>query len=257
MTDPILHFYEQLAGDYHLIFADWSQAIERQANALDRLIRAARGEPPLDVLDCTCGIGTQAIGLAGRGYTVTASDLSPANVRRAEAEAARRGLRLAVAVADVRELGEAVTGTFDVVLSCDNALPHLLTDTDLRAAAAQMRARLRDDGLLLASIRDYDELRRERRRAEWPRVFGEPGGRRVVFQVWDWAADGERYTLTLFLLQEDARGWRLRHFSTVYRALQRADLSAALAAAGFEQIRWHMPQDTGYYQPVVTARPLG
>jgi two-component system cell cycle sensor histidine kinase/response regulator CckA len=42
---------------------------------LDRLIRALKDKPQsdvtqLDVLDCSCGIGTQALGLAARGYTV-------------------------------------------------------------------------------------------------------------------------------------------------------------------------------------------
>jgi glycine/sarcosine N-methyltransferase len=249
----VLSFYEQLAADYHLIYADWDQSIERQANALDRLIRAFHGGPPLAVLDCSCGIGTQAIGLAGRGYTVHATDLSPASVARVAREAAARGMAVTTGVADFRRLGEQVEGAFDVVLSCDNALPHLLTDDDLRLAACQMRSKLREDGLLLISIRDYDQLTLDRPRATMPQVFDD--GRRIVFQVWDWAEDGSRYTFRLFILQVSGGGWRTSHYTAVYRALLRADLSAALRDAGCTDIRWHMPQDTGYYQPVVTARP--
>jgi hypothetical protein len=39
-----------------------------------------------------------------------------------------------------------------------------------------------------------------------------------------------------------------------YRALQRRELDAALAAAGFEHIAWRFPANTGFYQPIVTAR---
>jgi glycine/sarcosine N-methyltransferase len=252
MPDDVLRFYQQLARDYHLIFADWNKAIERQGSVLDRLIRVYTAGPPLDVLDCSCGIGTQAIGLAGRGYRVHATDLSPAAVERATEEARTRGLSITFGVADMRRLETQVEGDFDVVLSCDNALPHLLTDDDLHLAVCHMRSRLRDSGLLLISIRDYDHLIMDRPPATTPQVFDDNGGRRIVFQVWDWA--DQTYTVHMFILREGKRGWRTSHYATTYRALLRAELSALLESCGFADIRWYMPQDTGYYQPVVIAR---
>src|ERR1700736_5531060 len=44
------------------------------------------------VLDCACGIGTQALGLARAGYNVEGTDLSRAEIERAKAEAFSRGL---------------------------------------------------------------------------------------------------------------------------------------------------------------------
>jgi glycine/sarcosine N-methyltransferase len=254
LTENPLAFYDQLARDYHLIFADWSKSIERQGHALDRLIRAHMPPPPLDVLDCSCGIGTQAIGLAGHGYRVHATDLSPAAVERAAHEAAARGVPLTVGVADFRTLASQVEGRFDVVISCDNALPHLLTDEDLMLAVQNMHAKLRDDGLLLISIRDYDHLTLDKPRATLPQVFDEPTGQRIVFQVWNWSEDGTTYDVRLFIMLETSDGWITKHYATTYRALLRADLTTILTSAGFRDIRWHMPQDTGYYQPVVTAR---
>ncbi|MBN1681223.1 MAG: class I SAM-dependent methyltransferase [Anaerolineae bacterium] len=254
MTDPVVPFYDQLADAYHLLFADWDVSIERQAVALDRLIRARTAGSPLTVLDCACGIGTQAIGLARRGYTVHATDISPAAVARLEREAASRGVTLAAGVADFRTLAGAVTGPFDVVLACDNALPHLITDDDLARTAQQLHSVVREGGLLLVSIRDYDHLTLDKPRATMPWTFDDSDGRRVVFQVWDWAENGQTYDLTLFILRASGDGWLTQSFRTTYRALLRADLNRFLADAGFSDIRWHMPQDTGYYQPVVTAR---
>ena len=134
MTGSTRDFYQQLAGDYHLIFADWEASIVRQGAVLDGLIRAFLPGPSLDLLDCSCGIGTQALGLAARGYRVHATDLSETAVRRAAAEAAA-GLPLTTGVADFRALAGQVAGTFDVVLTCDNSPPHLLTDDDLHLAA--------------------------------------------------------------------------------------------------------------------------
>src|SRR5690606_33844783 len=61
MTGSTRDFYQQLAGDYHLIFADWEASVVRQGAVLDGLIRAFLPGPSLDLLDCSCGIGTQAL----------------------------------------------------------------------------------------------------------------------------------------------------------------------------------------------------
>ena len=67
------------------------------------------------MLDCSCGIGTQAIGLALRGHDVLATDLSPGAVERAAREAAAMGTHLAIGVADFTRLAEQVEGTFACV----------------------------------------------------------------------------------------------------------------------------------------------
>jgi glycine/sarcosine N-methyltransferase len=87
MTHQILDFYESLADYYHLIFEDWDQSIRRQAKVLDSLISSELPGRPLDILDCACGIGTQTLGFASLGHHVVGSDLSAAEVRRAEKEA--------------------------------------------------------------------------------------------------------------------------------------------------------------------------
>ena len=247
--------YNRLANDYHLIFADWHQSMTRQAAALDGLIRAELGNGPLSVLDCTCGIGTQALGLASRGYRVHATDLSAAAVARARREAQVLGLSLTFDTADLRTLATQVSGTFDVVLSCDNSLPHLLSTADVHQAIVNMRAKLLPDGLLLASIRDYDHLIETKPRALPPNVLDDAAtGRRIIFQVWDWALDGRTYTFHLFILRQTESGWHTVQYTGTYRPLLRAELTATLIAAGYSDIRWRLPPDGGYVQPVVTAR---
>lgn len=259
--DAVTAFYDGLADEYHLLFADWDASVRRQSEILDRLVvgqlsgeegKQAGGES-VTVLDCSCGIGTQAIGLAERGYQVHATDISPAAVARAAREAERFGVSLTTGVADLRALG-AVPGRYDVVMSCDNALPHLLTDDELQQAAAGMHARLREGGLLLVSLRDYDQLLAERPRADLPRVFDRPAGRQIAFQVWDWAADAPVYTVHQFIVREEAGGWQTHHEQAVYRALQRHELTTTLRNVGFRDVQWHEPAASGYYQPIVTAR---
>jgi hypothetical protein len=45
---------------------------------------------------------------------------------------------------------------FDVVISCDNSLPHLLTDDDMLVALKEMLASLSAGGGCIVSVRDYE-----------------------------------------------------------------------------------------------------
>ena len=253
MSESVERFYDDLAADYHHVYADWESGIERQASVLDQLIQCESSTSASVILDCSCGIGTQAIGLAQRGYNVFASDLSPRAVARAESEAAKRGLNVRFAVADIRELQCAFDQQFDVVISCDNSLPHLLTDEDLTLALRNIRHVLTDKGLFVASIRDYDRLL-----AEKPSyVVMNPGGTHeeevIVFQIWDWSKESDTYLLRLFIMNRAASEWRVKEIRTRYRAMRRNELTAVLESVGFERIAWHEPEQSGYFQPIVTA----
>ncbi len=246
-------FYDQLAHDYHLIFRDWDASMAYQAEVLDGILRAGLGTGPHRVLDCSCGIGTQAIGLALGGHRVVAADLSPVATARAAAEAAARGAVLPVTTADMRQLPFGPS-CFDVVLSADNALPHLLRAEDVQAALAGMLRVLRDDGLLMVTLRDYDEARRTRPTAPPPQVSQTREGRVVTFQLWHWHQDGEHYDLEHFQLVPDGRSWDVRVRRTTSWALTRGQLTDFVTAAGFTDVTWHLPDSSGFHQPVLTAR---
>lgn len=254
MSDSVADFYDQLADDYHLIFGDWQQSVRRQGALLDGIIRREKHVPPLSVLDCTCGIGTQAIGLALHGYAVHATDLSAAAVRRAATEAATFGVSMSTGVADVRQLDTQVEGMFDVVISMDNSLPHLLTDDDLLQAAAAIASKTQAGGLLMVGIRDYDQALVDRPRSTPPQMIHDAAGKRVTFQVWEWQGEEPFYKVNHFTLKEQDGTWHTAHRSTMYRALRRAELDAAMTQAGFRELRWVMPTESGAYQPILVAR---
>jgi len=46
------------------------------------------------------------------------------------------------------------------VISCDNSIPHLLSDDDILAALREMHACLRSGGGCLLTMRDYDREER-------------------------------------------------------------------------------------------------
>ncbi|MDN3029487.1 class I SAM-dependent methyltransferase [Streptomyces sp. S.PB5] len=224
-----------------------------QAAVLDGLIQHGLGAGVRRVLDCSCGIGTQAIGLARTGHQVVGADLSPVAVARASREAAARAVGLPVTVADMRRLPFAGS-VFDVVLCADNSLAHLLTAEDVTAALREMRRVLRTGGLLLLTLRDYDEILATRPGAQPPQVSETPEGRFISLQLWHWHEDGERYDLEHIQLLPTGGTWTVRTRRTVSWALTRGELTRLVTDAGFTDVGWHAPESTGFYQPVLTAR---
>ena len=139
-------FYDQLSRYYHLIYQDWEASIARQGQQLADLIRKQWGPDAKTILDVSCGIGTQSLGLAAQGFEVAGSDLSSEAIVRAEREAASRGLSIKFSVCDMRHVEVHHPGNFDVVLSADNSIPHLLSDADILEALKGMGSRLRPGG---------------------------------------------------------------------------------------------------------------
>ena len=249
-----MDFYDRLAPLYHLIFPDWGDSVRRQGQQLDSIIQAS-WPGCRAVLDVSCGIGTQAFGLAAQGYAVAGSDLSAREIERAHREAHSRGLVIKFSVADMREL-LAVHGTgHDLVISCDNSVPHLLTDDDLLAAFRQFVACLRPGGGCLITVRDYGKEARGRNLVKPYGVHVEGGRRHVLFQVWDFDGDGECYDLSLFAVEEDlATGQTTTQvMRSRYYAVSTTRLCELMREAGLQDVR---RLDGVFYQPVlVGTRP--
>lgn len=252
-VSPIAGFYDQLAADYHLVYADWDASMTRQGEALDALIRAELGPERATILDCSCGIGTQAVALGRRGHNVTGTDISIAAVARTGREASLRGVSLTAAAADMRQLPFA-DAQFDVVVSADNSLPHLLSAQDVRAAMSQMRRVLRRRGLLVLSTRPYDEILQTRPTSTPPQLTTSPLGRTVTFQLWDWHDDGQHYDLELFQLTAVGPNWAVKVRRVAYWALTRRQLIDFALEAGFTEPEWKTSESSGFFQPILTAR---
>lgn len=255
-SSAVVAFYDGLANDYHLVYGDrWDEAVDRQAAVLEGLIRA-HNRSAIDVLDCACGIGTQAIGLAKRGYHVVGSDISQPALARAEIEAARHGVNVAFIRADFRDLSD-IDQRFDVVLCCDNALPHLLDDDQIGRAFSAMHSKLRPGGLLIASVRDYDRALIERPPTAMPLLIPGPP-RRVVVRLHDWDSPASAlYTVRFLILTETAGKWCVAHHAARYRAIGSEALTGCAERAGLRQVRWHDAAGLGFHQPVMTATRVG
>ena len=85
----------------------------------------AAGEITSPVLECGCGLGDNAVFLAGQGYQVTAFDAAATAIEHARATARDAGVSVGFLVADATTL-EGIPGGFATVV--DSAMLHCLSD---------------------------------------------------------------------------------------------------------------------------------
>jgi 2-polyprenyl-3-methyl-5-hydroxy-6-metoxy-1,4-benzoquinol methylase len=244
-------FYDDMATQYEKLFLDWQSTTREQAVILDGIFRDYGFDRNAHVLDCACGIGTQSIGLAAIGYQVSASDISDGELAEAMAKAKNNGVQINFKHADFRHLSEVFTEKFDIVIAMDNALPHMLTRTDLEAAIKSILGQTKDGGIFVASIRDYDSLLEKKPSYSTPYVHKTDKGQRVSFQTWVWNDD--RYHLTQYII-DDEESLQISKFECDYRATRRDELTRLFLMNGCNDVTWKMPEETGFYQPIVIAR---
>ncbi len=242
-------FYDQLAPLYHLIYHDWDASIRRQGEQLAAVIEA-EWPGSRSVLDVSCGIGTQAIGLAMQGYAVNGSDISEKEVDRAIEEAGRRSASIKFSVCDMRHAFTHHGPGFDVVVSCDNSLPHLLTDDELLVALRQMANCISAGGGCLITIRDYEKEERGKNLVKPYGVRVANGNRYLLFQVWDF--DGDHYDFTFYFVEDNLSTHEVRTFAmrSRYYAIPTSRLCELMRQAGFKDVR---RLDGVFFQPVLVG----
>jgi SAM-dependent methyltransferase len=197
-------YYNHLAPYYKYIYADWDASLQRQAGILDGVIREYFGENVNRVLDAACGVGTQSIGLAQFGYKVTASDISPGELELARDEAAKRNLKIGFKVADMHSLSMTFQDKFDLVIACDNAIPHLLSDEEILKAFREFHRCTTPKGGSLISVRDYENVDRGGQRINPRTVHETVEGKLLMFDLWEF--DGNFYDFTTYALLDKGDG---------------------------------------------------
>ena len=244
-------FYDTLASQYDKLFLDWQATTQEQAAILDRIFLNNGFDKTANILDCACGIGTQAIGLASMGYKVTGSDISDGEIAEAKKRAAKNNVSVRLEHADFCSLSDTFTEQFDIVIAMDNALPHMLTGDDLASAIKSIVNQTKNGGMFVASIRDYDALLMDKPPYSPPYIHKTARGQRVSFQTWTW--EGDNYKLIQYII-DDEDTLQVSKFECAYRATRRQEMTDLLIANGCSKVTWMFPEETGFYQPIVVAK---
>jgi SAM-dependent methyltransferase len=212
--------YDRIAEQYKRAkLQPWRTHVERYT-----LLRLAGGVAGQAVLDLACGEGYYSRALRGQGAArVVGVDLSPAMIRLAEAEEARRPLGIDYRVGDVRTLD--VPAEFDLVFAA-YLLNYARTAEELTQMCRVIAGALRPGGRFVTANSNP----------------GEPTGAPATDRAYGFArrlrgelVEGAAIVWEIFL--PDGTSFELTNYY-----LGVPTMEEALRAAGLRDVRWHAPE---------------
>jgi SAM-dependent methyltransferase len=218
--------YDQLAEVYELLVPEALRTPEGAAAGFVPMLT-----PGARILDCACGTGTLAVGLALAGFRVDATDASPTMVARTRALARERGVPLSAEVCEWERLPAGPR--YDYVLCVGNSLVHA---RDRVAPLRAMAGTMLPGATLFVASRNWE---RERALGSRTEVDG------PVKRVWtipdDWAQP-HYHDIEVGAISERLTIWPFTH----------EQLKADLAAADLTVVHSTYSPDVERYS--VTAR---
>ena len=257
MSD-IAEYYDNRAKYQLLPYdEDWDNVIDKFSKVLNSRILKIFGNRTLKVLDCTCGIGTQAIALGKLGHDVTASDISPEMVKYAETYSSARNVFPKFIVQDLREeFPDELDERFDLTVSLNNSLIFVSNDEngdkELLKSFQNLYKLTKPGGCLMISLRPYDEYQEKQLHAppnrQWK--FREIQGETVRFrQQYNWLSDNKHYVCDTYYDFLENEGIRTVKESVKVRAWKEHEIVTASNQAGFTKNQIEIVADpNGHYR---------
>ncbi|MCW2791516.1 MAG: class SAM-dependent methyltransferase [Nocardioides sp.] len=176
--------YGALSDVYEWVIPDGMLTPADSVAAFGDLVKAL--PPGARVLDCACGTGQLAVGLAGLGLHVVATDASAGMVRRTDQLAAAHRVSVRTLPASWEELPDHLeVATFDMVFCVGNSLHHAEGTSGRLAALAAMARLLGRGGRLVLTSRTWELVRGNGSRIDVRDQLVRRGGRDAVV-VYHW-----------------------------------------------------------------------
>jgi len=172
-------------------------------------------------------------------------------IEQARDEANLRGLAIDFHVADMRQLWNVHQRQFDMIIACDNAIPHLLSDVDILTALEQFYRCTVPGGGCIISVRDYAAMERGGRQF-YPRFIHDTDqGRMVLFDVWEF--DGDYYDLSIYVVDDNGQAEAQTHVirGGRYYCVTTETLEKLFRQAGFVEVRTLKDR---FFQPLMVAQ---
>ena len=196
--DALAEVYEWLISDAKLAPADFAASFDDVVSLLPSNAH---------VLDCSCGTGQLAVGLAGLGMQVVATDASEAMVHRTAELSEELRASVRTVRADWEELPDHFDdGTFDMVFCVGNSLHHAVGARGRVAALESMSRLLRRGGRLVLTSRTWERVRARGSRLDVSdRLVRRNGRDAVVVYRWEIAPHWEEeHHIEIAVAQVDA-----------------------------------------------------
>ena len=239
MKDP-RPFYSEFAWAYDLLI---DRPVQKECAAIAAWLVERGVVPGSTLVDAGCGTGRYAIELSRRGYRVCGIDRSADFIEEATRAAGSRSPQLSFEVGDILKLARS----HDDGVICRGVLNDVVEEDDRQSAFAAFARTLRDGGVLILDVREWDATaeRKDREPLFRKRVDTDRG--RLTFTS---VTELDPPTRCLLIrerhtLETDGRE-RSWDYDFVMRCWTPAELESLLHVNGFESIAYF-----GAYDPVV------
>lgn len=243
-------YYDFFADKYHIMLQNWEEKIENQGKILLKIINKYTKCKISSVLDCTCGIGIQAISLAKEGLKITGTDISHNELAVAKKNAQKYNVDINFIYSDCRYLEQTLHTNFDAIISIDSALPHLVTRENFIIAFQSIYNRLNKGGVFLSSYRDYTELLKTKPNMAYPIRFNtENNIDYTIFRKWKWYKD-IIYSRQYVIAENESKSIL---YTANYKqwAVTKHQLISIAQETHYSEIYWLLPDESGFSQPIL------
>lgn len=232
MSDKV-PLYDEFSERYD-VMVSWEERLAREEPFFRKLFDETEVHR---VLDVGCATGGHVLHFAGMGLEAVGVDPSAEMVRLAK-EAARGRKGASFRRAGFGELRARLDGEFDLLVCLGNTLPHAESPEKLRETVEDMASMLRRGGLLVIQQLNYDRILAEGRRFLGASSGSREGTEYLFFRFYDFEDPRLVFNVVTFK-RPPGEPWGFRADSTRLLPIRHALLGEALAAAGFEGVRWH------------------
>jgi SAM-dependent methyltransferase len=225
---------------YRAIAPYYDQLYDRLRTApADAFLRQlfSRYAPIREVLNVACGSFALDLPLVRRGYHVVGRDRSKAMLRVARGALKAVGRNADLGEADMRTL--RLNREFDALLCLGTAFNYVTAPSDVRRSLASFRRHLRNGGLLVLDLTNFDAWIRHPQNARAEVDYRSPDGTRIAIFGFNEQERRKKIHRARFLTVVQ-RGNRIdvRFDETPLRIWEKPELDRALRTAGFRPVEW-------------------
>jgi 2-polyprenyl-3-methyl-5-hydroxy-6-metoxy-1,4-benzoquinol methylase len=174
---------------------------EENSQIMNRVLEAVLKKYNVkNVLDMTCGTGSQVFYLTKHGYEVVGSDINQNMLKIAKKKAKENGLKVKFLKGDMRSVQ---VGKFDAVITMFNAVGHLTKD-DFEKAMQNIYENLNKGGIYVFDIFNFSYLMHGNNitnlTIDWLTIAGDTKVREIQYSTVD--KDGILASYTTYFEQE-------------------------------------------------------
>jgi glycine/sarcosine N-methyltransferase len=250
--------YDDLAEDYDR-FVNWEARLAFEMPFLRSLFQAHRVQT---VLDTACGTGRHALALAGEGYRVTGTDISPNMIAKARQSARSAGAGATFEIAGFGALRHTLNQAFDAILCLGNSLPHITDVQALHETLVDFAASLNPGGILLLQNRNLDRVLLHKERFMPPQLHREENREWLFFRFYDFGPVTLRFNMVTLYRDGDA-SWQPAVGQTELRPWRQQELCEGIRQVRLEVLHLYGSYEKDAFDPqesgdlvLVARRPL-